>query len=386
MDNDNDNDIDFKNGAELDTRPEEAKQKDFSQVETVASVADVAWVEKKPSEWRKFLKQDQDGSGSCVMQTIRKLASVLLHLKENVIVEFSAAFYQNRSNRPDGGMIGVEAFEIWRKEGVPLEVFVESDHKNDAEMDAVVIDGYKKDVAKVFRIANHVGLPNGDFDRLASTLQVTGKAIMVWFYFTSSEWKAGLDKDDDFSIPEIKTPSLTISAGSRHSIAALEPVLYKGKEYILCEDSALFGGVSRRLISREFFTKRNWFTRYPTTFQFQDQTQPAPTPEPTPVPNKPKYTFTKALEFIPLNAQGNISDIAKHETQKVDVVALQDILRYEGFFPANVSSTGYYGAVTAKAVYNYQVKHAVAGMDELNSLAGKRVGTKTIASLNQRYE
>jgi hypothetical protein len=378
-----DDNFEFKDGAALDTRPDEAKEKDMSQVETVSAAAPVQWVEKKPSEWRNFTKQDQDGSGSCVMQTVRKLAQILLWLKEKTKVEFSAAFYQLRSNRPDGGMIGVEAFDIWKNEGVPLEALVESDHMNDAQMDAVKIDQYKKDVAKVFRIANHLGLPNGDFERVASTIQQTGKGIMVWFYFTSEEWKANLDKANDFSIPEIKTPTLTIPTGSRHSVAAVDFFLYKGKKYILCEDSALFGGVSRRLISEDFFKRRNWFIRYPTTFRFQDSTQPQP--EPTPVPQKPTHTFTKPLVFIPLDANGNISNLALHESQKADVVKLQDILRYEGTFPVNVDSTGYYGATTARAVYNYQKKHAVAPAAELDSLQGRRVGEKTIASLNSKY-
>ena len=77
--------------------------------------------------------------------------------------------------------------------------------------------------------------------------------------------------------------------------------------------------------------------------------------------------------------------MALHESQKADVVALQNILKYEGRFPANVASTGYYGSITAKAVYNFQVAHQVASLSELNSLGGRRVGPKTIKALNEIY-
>jgi len=66
-------------------------------------------------------------------------------------------------------------------------------------------------------------------------------------------------------------------------------------------------------------------------------------------------------------------------------LALQNILKYEGRFPSNVASTGYYGSITAKAVYAFQVAHKVAPLSELDSLRGRRVGDKTIKALNETY-
>lgn len=109
--------INFKNGALIDTRTEEQKQKDYNIKEIVASADAVEWKEKSNNEWRSFPKQNQGASGSCVMATIAKQGSVLLWLKEGVYIPFSRAFYQLRSNKPASGMIGVEAFEIWRKNG-----------------------------------------------------------------------------------------------------------------------------------------------------------------------------------------------------------------------------------------------------------------------------
>lgn len=371
-------------GALVDERPAEAKVKDIFQTELVVSVAPVNWKEKKDNDWRRFTVQDQDGSGSCVAQTIKKLGEVQLYLKEGTHVEFSATpVYQVRSNRPAGGMIGVEAFDIWKRDGITLEKLVSSHRMNDKQMDDFKVEQYEKDIAKVFKIGGHVGIPNTDFEAVASTIQQTGKAVMTWFYFTSKEWGQ--------KFPKVITPNLNLYASNtaRHSVAVTDFGLINGKKYLKIEDSAHFGGIHERWISEEFFLARNWFNRYAMNFVFQDQTQPSPTPTPTPTPtpNKPKYTFTKVLEFIPLNEKGTISDLGKHEAQKKDVIALQDILRYEGVFPANVASTGYYGATTAKAVYNYQVKRAVAPLSELDSIVpkGGRVGNKTITSLNQIY-
>lgn len=373
-------------GALIDDRPAEAQLKDINFVELVAEAAPVNWKEKKDSEWRRFTEQNQDGSGSCVAQTIKKLAEVNLYLKEGIHLEFSATpIYAARSNRPGGGMIGVEAFDIWKRDGITLEKLVPSYKMTDKQMDEAKVEEYEKNVGKVFSIAGHVGVPLKSIDEVASIIQQTGKAVMVWFYFTSSEWGQ--------LVPTVKVPNLDLyaNATARHSVAAVDFGLRNGKKVLRVEDSAHFGGFKEHYITEEFFIARNWFARYSMNFVFQDNSQPVP-PSPVPVPpaptpGKPRHTFTKPLEFIALNPNGQIGNLALHEAQKADVMKLQDILRYEGLFPANVASTGYYGATTAKGVYNYQVKHAVAPLAELNAIVpkGGRVGNKTIASLNSRY-
>lgn len=363
-------------GALPDTRPAAAKLTDVYQNESVAAAAPVNWVEKGETLWRKFPDQNQDGSSSCVAQTTKKLAGILLFLKENVYVPFSAThIYQRRSNRPGGGMIGVEAFDIW-KQGVTLEDLAPSEKLTDAQMDGMKIETYKQRIGEIFSIKESVGIPNlGDMETVASTIQQTGKGVMVWFYFTSAEWSP--------FIPTILNPNLNQNTALRHSVTAVDFFLFGGKKYLLIEDSAHFGGLTRRLISEEFFHSRNLFIRYPMNFKFQNSTVP-PLP---PAPNKPHYTFSKILEYIPLDASNQISNKPKHLAQVADVISLQDILKYEGTYPTNVSSTGYYGAITAKAVYDFQIKRAVAPLAELDSVIpkGGRVGAKTVAVLNSLY-
>lgn len=354
------NEIQFQSGAAFDTRPEEKKLKDFKFEEVVAAANPVVWVEKKDSEWRKFPMQNQNGSGSCVKQTVRKLSGIQMFLKEKQYVEFSAGYYKLRSNKPASGMMGVEAFDIWKNQGIPLEVLVESDNMSDAQMDAIPVEQYEKDIAKIFVIGGHLGIDNGAFETVASIIQTTGKGVMTWFYFTDAEWSQ--------KFPQILDNNLTIQSGLRHSVAAVDFGLINGKKYIKIEDSAHFGGIYERWISEEFFKTRNWFARYATTFKFDDQSPPLPNNETNVL--KPKYTFTKVLEFEQTNS---------------DIKMLQDVLKFEGFFPVNTASTGYYGAITASAVLKWQIKHNIAPIEELNSLAGRRVGEKTIAKLNQLY-
>lgn len=347
--------FEFKSGCLVDDRPDFEKKKDFQFKEFVASASPVEWKEKKESEWRKFPDLNQGASNSCVMCTIAKLAMVMLWLKEKTNVMFSRAFYQLRSNKPNGGMIGVEAFEIWRKNGLPLEQLVPSEKLSDSELDAIQVEQYEKDIAKVFAISGHVGFDNGDFETIASTIQQTGKAVMTWFYFTAEEWSK--------LIPTI-SGAINFANALRHSVAAVDFFLVDGKKYLLIEDSAHFGGLTRRLISEEFFRARNWFSRYPTNFKFQDQTS-------LPEADKPKYTFKNILKYGMEN--------------NAEVKALQDILKYEGLFPIDRDSTGNYLSMTSSAVLKFQIKHNVADKGELNQLQGRQAGPKTLAKLNELY-
>ena len=344
--------VKFFLGANEDTRTEDKKKKDYFFQEIVAAATSVNWVEKDKSLWREFPAQDQDGSGSCVAQTIKKLALISLWLKEKVFVKFSAThIYQRRPNKPASGMMGVEAFELWRQ-GVTLDDLVPSDQLTDAQMDAMKVEKYEEDIGKVFALGGHIGLPEGDFETVASVIQQTGKGIMVWFYFTAYEWSS--------EIPVITDPNLTVQTGLRHSVTAVDYLLKGGKKYLLVEDSAHFGGWNYHLISEEFFKARNWFARYPMNFQFETETQLS----------KPSHHFVAVLGF------GQNSN---------EIQVLQDILKYEGLFPSNTASTGYYGAITAKGVLQWQIKHNVASLEELNLLQGRRVGNKTIQALNAIY-
>lgn len=342
----------FQSGALVDARTESEKQKDYTFGEIVASTNPVTWIEKPQDQWRKFPIFSQNGSGSCVAQTESKELGIMRYLKDGIYVHFSADhIYQQRTNKPVPGMSAIDA-RTAAQNGVTLEVLAPSQNMNDAQMDSYVIDQYKKDVGSVFCVPNYVHAPIKDIDTVASIIQTTGKGVMVWFYFNIDEW-TGVPQvlHDDISI---------ISAQGRHSITAVDPILYQGKKALVIEDSwgpgAGIGG--QRVITEDFFNARNFYSGYLVNFKFDENV------------SKPHYVFLKDLEFNPV-----------YFTDP-DVVALQDILKFEGMFPTNQSSTGYFGAVTKTAVQKYQVKYGIAKEGDLGY---GRVGPKTRADLNSRY-
>jgi len=362
----------FQSGAFPDTRKIEEKDTDIQFGEIVSAANPVNWVTKSQSAWRRFPIFNQDGSGSCVAQTMAKLFGILYWLKNRVYVHFSAThIYQRRVNKPAAGMGAVDVFNI-AKQGVTLEELVPSQSMTDAQMDTEIIPQYKQEVGKIFKVGEPVYLPILDIDTVASVIQTTGKGVMIWFYFKYEEWT---------DVPVVLDPALTaISPGTiRHSVAAVDFTLYNGEKAIIIEDSwgPNYGKSGQRVITEKFFKQRNFFAGYPMDFVFESQTSD---------PNKPKYNFMKDLSFIPWDDKLNRPlDYAKHEAQKADVIALQNILKYEGFFPKNISSTGYYGALTKDSVYKYQTHHKVALQTELDSLMGRIVGPSTLAQLNKDY-
>jgi len=344
-------------GALLDTRPEEVRAKDYQFGEIVASANPVNWIQKPQITWRRFPIFNQNGSGSCVFQTMAKLMGIMYWLKNGQYVHFSATHgYQRRVNKPAPGMGGVDAFDIARK-GVTLEELAPSQNMTDAQMDGYKIASYKEKVGEIFKINNYVILPIKNIDTVASVIQTTGKGVMVWFFFEYSEWT---------DVPFIKNPNLEPNGSStvRHSVAAVDFTLWDGKKAIIIEDSwgPTFGLAGQRVITEDFFKARNLFAAYPINFVFEEGAV-----------DKPHYTFTKTLKFSPTF----VTD--------PDVKALQDILKYEGLFPANTDSTGYYGSVTAKAVLAFQKKYQVTPDAELDALQGRECGPKTIAKLNELY-
>ena len=353
-------------GATLDLRSDEERQKDFRFEEIVATATPVTWISKPREKWRSFPEQDQHKTFSCVAQSIKKMMGVWYTLKnpDDPYLEFSAAYiYEQRKNKPRPGMSGVGALEIARKDGTSLESLVPSTQANDMDMDRIQIHQYERDIAKVFRATNYLTVEPGNIDTIASIIQTTRKAVMVWFYFTQSEWS-------QFT-PQIQNPGLTPSSPGlfRHSVAAVDYSIVNGEKCLIIEDSAHFGGLSTRVVTEQFFKARNVFAAYLMGFQFDDQLPTNPLPEVL-EETRPRYDFKKDLVF---------------GQEDADIVALQNILKFDGLFPKNVQSTGRYGAITAKAVVGFQRKHQIAPEAEIVSLEGRRVGPLTRAKLEELY-
>ena len=275
-------------GALLDERSKDEQEKDFRFEEIVARLAPTFWEEK--TEYRKFPIFDQNGSYTCVAMTLAKCLGIMHQINQGEWIDFSPGYiYQHRVNKPGGGMMGIDAWEIARKKGALLEELFPSQRKTDAQIDTYQVKDYKKDVAYIFKTENYVVLPVKDIETIASTIRKTGKGVMVWFYFTLNEWKR--------NVPIIQEPGLSIygTRTARHSVTAVDYTLYKGEKALVIDDSwGLDSGISgQRIITESFFKKRNFFSAYPINFVFGEERDEA----------KPKHQFNRDLCY------GMLSDL-----------------------------------------------------------------------------
>lgn len=328
-------------GASDDRTPEE-KAEDISQEEFVASANPVDWREKKDSDWRSFPTLNQFFTFKCVAFTTAKLAMINFWLKTQVFLHFSPnSIYKFRVNQDSGGMVGDDAFNIWKDKGISLEAVCKSNQIQEA--DSFEVSRFAKEVAKGFILGDKITITNGDFDRVCSTIQTTGKGVMVWFYFTSREWSQLYPKVMD---------NITLAQGLKHSVTALDCGLINGTEYIKIEDSAHFGGLNVRYISREFFTARNFLAKYPMNFNYEEAEV------------KPQIIITDTLTRGMMN--------------NAQVKNMQDLLKGLGYFPINIDSTGNYLQVTVQSVYNWQLANGIA-----DSSKGTIFGSKSLDKMKE---
>jgi len=337
-------------GVINDPRLEEEKKQDY-QAEELVKFVPIVWKEKPESEWRKFPIFSQNGSGSCVAQTIAKLLGVENYLEERLFVLFSAGdIYSQRKNYPSEGMWFKDGMEIGYKLGAVLEQLMPSQRKTEAELNSYrnKRTPLMKEIALPGKGGNYLALPF-DFDIIAQEIQ-KGKAVCLGFRFNSGDWSSG----------EV----MTRKGGTYgHAVAGVDFCLWNGKKGIIFDNSwgEDWGFQGQGIITEdksEGIIGAWYYEDLKNTWR-----------EELVIP-KPKYQFEKDLVYGMKNN---------------DVIMLQNCLKYEELFPVNQISTGYYGNITAKAVYQFQIKYQVAFQEELDALQGRRVGPATRNKLNQLF-
>lgn len=328
--------------------------------ELVPSAAGIKLEKIDPTKWRVWPKRDQDGSSSCTYQARAKAAGILRELVTGEFVEYSAADYNKRSNAPSEGSSPVEAFDNWKTRGVGLEIFEPSQLMADSGIAKTKQTPFEKDVAAISKIDNYVMLPLYDFDALVSTLAATKKPIPIGIFGTTKEWSQDVPKIIDKGLTAAKAPV-------RHEICATPNFgIYNGEEGFTIEDSwgsAGIDGKGVRWITRAFFEKRNYIPGlYPTTFKTFQQLGVVPT--------RPTIKLTRDLEFGITGA---------------DVRALQEVYRYEGFFPANHAGSELFHNLTEECTRQFQVRHGIVSSGTPKTTGFGRVGPSTRAVINKLY-
>ncbi|HBP63514.1 MAG TPA: hypothetical protein DD730_04410 [Desulfosporosinus sp.] len=304
-------------GVLSDTRPQEEKDQDVLH-EEVASGTGITWTVKQQSDWKKYPKRDQDGSGSCVAHSNAHATGI-----ERLTFKILSALdiYDRRSNKPQEGMIPIQGIKITCDHGVIPESLLPSQYMSEYEMNQQVIrtpDMIAQ--AEEFKGGTPITLPI-DIDAIAQVLD-QGQPVLLCLSADTSEWN---------SFPQMTAYSLNM----RHNVTVVDRTIYQDQKCLIVDDSFMvnttINGEGQRIISEDFILKRAFFAGYKKII-----------PPPQPIP-KPNHIFTIDMRFGDRNNE---------------VTALQDRLKSEGFFP-NIPSTGYFGSISKKAVVAYQTKHNI---------------------------
>lgn len=345
----------FFPGVIDDPRPKQQREfEDIPIKELVGALDTVEWREKSASELRRFPDQDQAGQSSCVANSGRKALRVMHIVNNRLDLDHSSAhIYRRRANYPLPGMWRGDLYNIMAQ-GTTLNALLPSDGLTEEQVNATKLQPYQEEVGKLFKIGGGIVLPAGDIDAVASVIQKTGKAVPLFYFFNSTEWSREIPILLDYSLRYADDRAL------RHAVTAVDFTLKGGKKALLIEDSAHFGGLTRRFITEEFHRDRNADASYPMNFVFDKQTEK----------QKPQHAFVVQVAF------GEYSP---------EVTWLQKCLQYEGLFPINVTPTTYYGPLTAQGVLAFQQKYKVAPAAELEDLGGRTLGPKTRDALNERF-
>lgn len=317
-------------GLILDPRTIEEKAKDFTHEELALAIS-LKWgrgLENAPN----YSQRDQDGSGSCVGQATAKAEEVL-----KKYIASAHPIYARRKNFPSPGMWLQDAGEILKKQGTTSELLDPSQKMDEGQMNlSVVVDTPNKEPFYI-TVTNFKNI-----DEIATAIEIYGHCIVSVGIGANGEWTE-------------KPVYNGTEPVSYHAICATWYFTDEnGKKCLRIDESWGIDNPGHRILTEEY-----WKVRGTGAMYF------------IPDDGKPHYKFSTPLVFgFMVNN---------------DVKWLQEILKYEGLFPKSILSTGNYLQITAKAVLAFQKKYQVAPNSELDPLQGRRVGSKTIAKLNELY-
>ena len=320
-------------GLVPDERTEEQKAKDYQLKETIPMAVVLKWnrgLENAPA----YSNRNQNGSGSCVGQSVAK---ALETLKKEVISAHPV--YRRRFNYPQVGMWLQNAGDIVRKLGTTTEILSPSQNMTEEQM--------SKSVDVETPISNYIyAFPDfKNIDEIATAIELYKHCIIT----VGAEY-------GEWNLKPIYNGKL---ANMYHAICGTYYFTDEnGEKCIRIDESWGQDNPEHRILTESYLKLRGTGAMYLIP------------PVELPDDDKPKHTFNSYLRF----GDNNFS-----------VKMLQDILKYEKLFPINITSTGYYGNITAKSVLAFQRKYNVASEGELNQLQGKICGPKTIKKLNELY-
>lgn len=325
-----------------DPRTPKQKALDYTHHDILAGGVNPLWETK--TSWRVIDRRYQALSSSCGGQAPAK--AITSFVKE---IMSASPLYRDRSNFPAAGMYEQDIGDIAKNKKTCTEAACASQGMSDAQMNVVAIPELRQ-----YGISAYYALPvqaDLNMDLLAQAL-AAGHALIFGLVSNVDEWT---------NVPAVGTEATTFS----HFVCAIpdNSLLYNNEKAVVIDDScnaySTIGGDGQRILTESFIKARVWGIL---------ALIPLSVVSPS---TKPTHSFTKPLSF-------GMTD--------PDVSALQDILKFEGVFPTEIQSTGYFGTVTQASVIKLQNKYASAILTPQGLTEGTgNVGTGTIAWLNANY-
>lgn len=355
----------FFTGVLDDPRSVEERAKDWQASEILASAGEVEWVFKAETDRKRYPIWNQNGTGACVAFSFCKAIAIEVFRITGVWVDLSPAFfYQLRADKTSAGMNINNACEIAINYASTLEALMPSQNLTEVQINSVKRTRLAEEIAKAMATAveGYLYLPK-DMDAIARIID-QGKGVPILTFFNFDEWT---------EVPTVKYPDLTYyNAQGRHEVIITDRFKHPelGRVFEI-EDSwgVGHGQGGRRLVTEDWFYKRVLTANYFDKFNL-DGAQVS----------KPKYRFTKFMDY-----QEGYNPATDYKTLYPDVVALQNILKYEGLFPIDKPSTGFYGNITRTGVKSFQKKYRIASDAVIEQYEGKHAHQGTIAKLNELY-
>jgi len=333
----------FQSGVIEDPRAEELKQKDYKH-EELAAVTPFEWKEVPKADWRQYPIFNQDGSGSCVAQSIAKALGIERLIKSGKFVFYSPRWIYTLRSNTGAGMWLVDALGIPCKVGAPVEQIMPSQNLSEIKMnDKSDVNDFVKAEALISKTDKFI-TANPDIETIASLIEPTGNPVIIITNFAMDEWNQ-----------EVPTINPNANPTLWHGVCAVQATLYNGKKAIIIDDSwgTGYGIGGKRIITEDWFKAgRVTSAGYFTTFATQGQEI------------KPVHTFTRQLSY----------------GLKIDpeVVALQKCLNYLHLFPDRDYFTGNYYGITMAGVKLFQTTYGLP--------ATGKADQATINKLNELFK
>lgn len=316
-------------------------EKRYEAEEIYDSFEPVNWVEKPQEQWKRLEPiRNQNGSSSCVGNTVAVILGNENKLEEGKFVVLSPRSIYGRGYESNGGMFYDKALTIGSKEGAALEVLLPSDGKGEDEM-RKLDDERESDrmVAKTYRGGKFIYLPV-DIDAIASFIQ-KGKALALGTRFNSGGFSGG---------EVILSPNGIYG----HAITGVDFTLWKGEKALIFQNSwGSSWGFNGLGIITETQLKGGGFILAAYYEELKNQAE---------IGEKPKLKI--------LAASLKVGD------RNGEVMKLQIMLQWLGFFP-QINATGYLGGITRQAVKDYQISR--------NMTPSGLADGQTIISINSNF-